>query len=141
MRKSQTKSLKSRRIIIKSPKQKNNSLKRYNICVLQKAKPAEVGETRIHGGVKKKKVAPGRWKRVEAEKTKKIVGDKKEKKPKISDKKGQKKEALKTAIKGFLNTLTDIFAGKGGVETAAGEAERTGTTLGTRKQVFKKVDS
>jgi hypothetical protein len=166
---------------------------------LLKAKPAQVGEVRTHGGIKMKKVGPknkGFVSKEEGERAAKIAHgklpnpnkvskiektkfgsyifwdrsssdenkhesfefdtkkeaelarteylktgtysdpSKKEdklkpsrKKPDISTKEG-KKEAIKTAVKGFIETMSDIFAGRGGAERAAGETQRAGAELG-----------
>lgn len=113
--------------------------------ILMKGKPAEVGETRTYaGGVKKKKVAPGKWV-VVSDGKKKVVEPKKKpdkkkpevtKKPDISTPEG-KKEAVKNAIKGFINSMADVFSGGGGAGVAAGEAQRVGGEMQAKGKIAK----
>lgn len=103
--------------------------------LLLKGKPAGVGEIRMQGGVKKKKVGPGKWVPVDGVPR---VGPKAQ--PKTQPKKnGDKKKtaasskganfdkmknALKDAIKGIVETMKDVYAGRGGGETAAATGQQ-----------------
>lgn len=125
-------------------------IKLSNGKLFLKGKPAQVGETRVHGGIKVKKVAPGKWEPVGGTKEwnqKPAESDKDKKFKKIDVKEAKKgtrekmKTAIKDAIKGFVETMSDVFMGRGGTETAATETQKTGESIksiGQSKEVEKK---
>jgi hypothetical protein len=103
---------------------------------LEKGRKAAIGEVREYKGVKKKKVADGKWVPVEdgakkpVEEKKKKTKSKKpgEEKPKIEEEeaKEQQKSVLKTALKKIMTVFADVLSAKGGGQAAAQTVEETG---------------
>lgn len=104
-----------------------------NKLYLLKAKKAEVGEIRVgKSGIKRKKVAEGKWEIVKEDKGKKPeekngIKKKVDDKTKVSKKKMV--DALKTTIKGFIEAITNTLAGGGGVETLAQTTRQAGQEI------------
>lgn len=155
------------RRIMGSDKIKVAAFRIVNGRLLMKAKPAEVGALRTHGGVKVRKEASGKWVPVsdgkekvkpdaEGKKGVKPVSAypvikeydergaerKKEDKSVIEGLKGEKKkkmrEQLKDGIKNFIEMITDMMAGRGPEEKAIEMTARQATIERGKKEIMKR---
>lgn len=96
---------------------------------IEKAAPAQVGEVRTHGGIKKKKIAPGKWEPV--------GGAKKDEKP------GKGKIAVGSSFKEGIKTLVTNFGKRLihmiGEGWKGGGAEQVGAAVQETEQAAKYV--
>ncbi len=100
-----------------------------------RGKPAQAGEIRVHGGVRVRKDASGKWVPVgregagkpQAGASKKVPGKKDEGLGKMKKEQKQKlKDMVKNFMKNMVEALGDTYAGKGGGEAAAAGAQQVG---------------